>query len=68
MHKTVLSNMNSYKLQERKTQIYKMPFLDLFLMLSPAYYQTNTTLAEHERLFTGLSYGHEILSTGWWEG
>lgn len=42
-----------------------MPFLDLFLMLSPAYYQTNATLAEHERLFTGVSYGHEIHSTGW---
>lgn len=42
-----------------------MPFLDLFLMLSPAYYQTNATLAEHERLFTGISYGHEIHSTGW---
>lgn len=33
-------------------------------MLSPAYYQTNATLAEHERLFTGISYGHEIHSTG----
>ena len=65
MHKTVLSNMNSYKLWEQKIQIYKMPFLDLFLMLSPAYYQTNATLAEHERLFTGVSYGHEIHSTGW---
>lgn len=42
-----------------------MPFLDLFLMLSPAYYQTNATLAEHERLFTGISYGHGIHSTGW---
>ena len=48
MHKTVLSNMNSYKLREQKIQIYKMPFLDLFLMLSPTYYQTNATLAEHE--------------------
>lgn len=65
MHKTVLSNMNSYKLWEQKIQIYKMPFLDLFLMLSPAYYQTNATLAEHERLFTGISYGHGIHSTGW---
>ena len=48
MHKTVLSNMNSYKLWEQKIQIYKMPFLDLFLTLSLSYYQTNATLAEHE--------------------
>lgn len=48
MHKTVLANMNSYKLWEQKIQIYKMPFLDLFLMLSAAYYQTNATLAEQK--------------------
>lgn len=48
MHKTALSNMNSYKLWEQKIQIYKMPFLDLFLTLLLSYYQTNATLAEHE--------------------